>query len=177
MVRIDSNQKIDQKKRWIASLILMTAIVVVCLLLWHKKDQASLQTYSITQSTQDIDDVKTKQNTAAMAAREAKSVHGTVLKRPDFVSEIEWIVLQRVSSQRPESEKELTHFVNKLLFFKKQELWQSMLTSSNGSAQRHALARELLGMIPSQLNNQAIGPELAKKMESELLADLHHGNQ
>lgn len=110
------------------------------------------------------------QQTAATAAISGKTVSRAVTQRPDYVSEIEWQVLQNVVKQNPDgSEKQLTNLVNKLLFSKKKEAW---LSSGENTAQRRQLARQLLDMIPEQLENEAIDSATAKEMEVKLAADL-----
>ncbi|HPS79252.1 MAG TPA: amino acid permease, partial [Thermoanaerobaculaceae bacterium] len=58
---------------------------------------------------------------AAVAAIPGKTVSGTVKQRPDYVSEIEWQVLQNVTKNQPDSDKKLTDLVNKMLFIKKKQ--------------------------------------------------------
>jgi hypothetical protein len=117
----------------------------------------------------DTDFVK-GQEASARAAIAGKPITGTVLQRPDFVSEFEWQVLQNfVEKQHNSGGKQLTYLVNKLLFAKKREAWTA---SSNDSARRKVLAQQLLEMIPAQVEGSALDPATAKDMERELNAYL-----
>lgn len=107
---------------------------------------------------------------AAKAVPVARPIAGTVVRRPAFVAEFEWDMLQTAAHRTPDKEKELTLLVNKLLFFKKYALWRSLVGSEADGAARHALAREVLAMMPEQI--RVLGPEQAGEMELELLADL-----
>ena len=105
------------------------------------------------------------QEVAAVAAIPGKTVSGTVKERPDYVSEIEWQVLQNVTRKQPNSEKKLTDLINKMLFIKKKQAW---LDAGENTDQRRQLARQLLDMIPEQLAIEAIDSETAKEMETKL---------
>ena len=168
---------------------LVIAMVIVASVLWwqHRKrivsvtaadapksdERASADTVTPEKATIENGLIVAQQSTAAKAARAKKTIQGTVTERPDFVSEIEWKVLQGVVKQGPDSEKELTHLVNKLLFAKKREAWQSLMASSRDPAQRHELATQLLDMMPAQLNDRSLDSAQAEKMKSELMADLN----
>jgi hypothetical protein len=76
-------------------------------------------------------------------------------------------VLQNVTRQNPDIS--LTNLVNKLLFTKKEQAW---LSSGENTAQRRQLARQLLDMIPDQLEIEAIDSATAKELETKLTADL-----
>lgn len=108
---------------------------------------------------------------AAKSVPDAEMFEGAVIQRPPFVSEFEWDLLQAAAGRSPDQEKELTHLVNKLLFFKKYELWKSFLASERDTATRHTLAREVLTMIPKLV--KVLGPEQTQEMTNELLADLN----
>lgn len=107
------------------------------------------------------------QKVAAVAAIPGKTVSGTVTERPDYVSEMEWQVLQNVARQNPDVK--LTDLVNKMLFIKKKQAW---LDAGENTDQRRQLARQLLDMIPQQLTIEAIDAKTAKEMEAELKDDL-----
>ncbi len=110
---------------------------------------------------------------SAEAAVAAGPVTGTLTNRPDFVSEFEWQVLQNAAARLPnESGRELTTLVNKLLFAKKKEAW---LASAGDTALRKDLARQMLEMIPAQVQNRAMDPVAARNLERELQADLTVG--
>jgi hypothetical protein len=120
---------------------------------------------SPNESSSDLEHVKAQQAQAARAAIDAEPVDGTLSVRPEFVSELEWKVLQDAADQNPEMDQRLTHLVNKLLFFKKRKAWMAAATDA---ARRRKLARELLAMIPAQVSEQAIDPAFADKLERDL---------
>lgn len=107
------------------------------------------------------------QKTTSLAAISGMPVSGVISQRPDYVSEMEWQVLQNVARQNPDIN--LTNLVNKLLFNKKKQMWMSSVENTD---QRRQLARQLLDMIPDQLNIEAIDSDTAKEMERKLAADL-----
>jgi hypothetical protein len=110
------------------------------------------------------------QEIAAMAAVSGKKVSSTVTQRPDYVSEIEWQVLQKVAGNQPDGNGEqLTGLVNKLLFNKKKEAW---LAAGVNTTERRQLARQLRDMLPEQLESEAIDAETAKELEALFNADL-----
>jgi hypothetical protein len=113
----------------------------------------------------DLERIKALQADAARAAIEAEPVDGTVTGRPPFVSELEWEVLLEAAGRNPEMDKQLTHLVNKLLFFKKRKAW---MTSATNAVRRRALARELLAQIPAQVGAKAIDPAFADELEHDL---------
>ncbi|GEM_PF-1175674 len=123
-----------------------------------------------------IDMNKTKimdeQKASDQAAISGKTVSGPVTKRPDYVSDIEWRTLKGVTETQPDHEKKLTSLVNKMLFIKKKQAW---LSSAENTDQRRQLAKELLAMIPGQLETEAIDEQTAKELENKLDADLRAG--
>jgi hypothetical protein len=113
----------------------------------------------------DLEDVKAQQAKAARFAIEAKPVSGPLSGRPQFVSEMEWGVLLDATGGHPEMDEQLTHLVNKLLFFKKRKAW---MAPTMDATRRKRIANELLAMIPSQVSGRAIDPAFADKLEHDL---------
>ena len=108
---------------------------------------------------------------AARAALTAEPVNGSVTKRPDFVSELEWQVLQNTARKRSgKNDIELTRLVNKLLFAKK---WEAWLASKGDTMRRKTLATRLTAMIPEQVRSRSLDPAEAKKIEAELHAEMN----
>jgi hypothetical protein len=151
--------------------ILITGVVMIAgLLYWHygddeNNDETPSAMPSIA-SNMHVEEIGT-QEVASMAAVSGKTVSGTVTRRPDYVSESEWQAFQNLTRQNPDIN--LTNLVNKLLFIKKKQAW---LSSGENTGQRRQLARQLLDMIPDQLDIEAIDSETAKEMEGKLNADL-----
>jgi hypothetical protein len=116
-------------------------------------------------SDDDVENIKAQQAKAARAAIEAEPLNGTLSGRPEFVSELEWEVLLQATGDNPEMDEQLTHLVNKLLFFKKRKAW---MAPAMDSARRKKLARDLLAMLPKQVTQRAITSDFADKMEHDL---------
>ncbi|PKN51706.1 MAG: hypothetical protein CVU55_10740 [Deltaproteobacteria bacterium HGW-Deltaproteobacteria-13] len=173
MPQNDMNQSGSGTKIIIVALIAGVVMIVALLYGYNRDDENAGQTASPMESVAVNMHEKVlvdAQQAAAMAAISGKTVSSAVTQRPDYVSETEWQVLQNVVKQHPNgSEKQLTNLVNKLLFSKKKEAW---LSSGENTAQRRQLARQLLDMIPEQLETEAIDSATAKEMERKLAADL-----
>jgi hypothetical protein len=170
------------KTKIIIAMLISAVVMIAGFLYWYdgndeKTDQTVPATTSVADNTHEKEimgaqktrEIMDAQKIAAMAAVSGKTVSDTVTQRPDYVSEVEWKVLQNVSKQQPDNKKQLTDLVNKLLFNKKRAAW---LSAGENTAQRKQLARQLLDMIPGQLEIEAIDSETAKEMETKLTADL-----
>jgi hypothetical protein len=172
MPHADMN-KSGSKTKIIIAVLIAGVVIIAGLLYWYSgNDENTEEPASETQSlgsNMSKKEVIDAQELAALAAIPGKTVSGTVTQRPDYVSEIEWQVLQNVTKKQPDNEKKLTNLVNKLLFTKKKQAW---LAAGENTEQRRLLARQLLDMIPEQLEIEAIDPETAKEMETKLTADL-----
>ncbi len=138
----------------------------------ESKDQAATDSPAAESnaSAMSQEDIEEAQRSAAKAAITGKPVSGTVTERPDYVSEIEWDVFQNVIRNQPESnDMQLTTLVNKLLFFKKKEAWESPVTTA---AQRRELAGDLLAMLPFMTEGGHIAPDEAGRLETECQREL-----
>jgi hypothetical protein len=161
------------KTKIIIAVLIVGFVMIVGLLYWqtgnneNTEEMASAtQSHASNMSKKEVIDA---QELAAVAAISGKTVSGTVTQRPDYVSEIEWQVLQNVTKKQPDNTKKLTNLVNKLLFTKKKRAW---LSAGENTDQRRQLARQLLDMMPEQLAIEAIDSETAKEMETKLAADV-----
>lgn len=99
-----------------------------------------------------------------------KPLVGPIKERPSFVSALEWQMLKGVAQQAGDPDKELTRLVNFLRFNKQLELWEGM-ASSPDKAKRHDLAEQLLGELPSRINNGEMDVKEAERIMSGLLND------
>ena len=165
--------KSGSKTKIIIAVLIAGVVMTAGLLYWYSgndedADESAPATQSIA-SNMSEKEIIDAQELAAVAAIPGKMVSGTVTERPDYVSEIEWQVLQNVTRKQPNSEKKLTDLVNKMLFIKKKQAW---LAAGENTDQRRQLARQLRDMIPEQLAIEAIDSETAKEMETKLNADL-----
>lgn len=170
-------------KSWkikITALLLAGVVVISTLVFWNSRkaevplppgqaagSASSNGTYvqGSTSEKQSIDD----QNAVAAAVLTAKSISGTATGRPDFVTVMEWQMLQSVAQRQPNSREKLTNLVNRLLFIKKRTAWES---SEENTTQRSELARQLLEMLPEQVTIETLDAASAKEMEANLRADL-----
>lgn len=112
---------------------------------------------------------------AVLHSSGAKALTGVVAQRPDFVSPLEWEVLQGVARQNDDPGKELTRLVNNLRFSKQEEQWRALAaasTASTDAAVRHALAWQLLDDIPARVTDRALDEAGARHLQQELLADV-----
>ncbi len=167
MSQIDMNKKKSKTKIMIVMLIAGAIIITGFLYRYYRNTEESapaMQSPVFNMSEKEVID---GQKVAAVAAIPGKTVSGTVTERPDYVSEMEWQVLQNVARQNPDVK--LTDLVNKMLFIKKKQAW---LDAGENTDQRRQLARQLLDMIPQQLTIEAIDAKTAKEMEAELKDDL-----
>ena len=162
--------KSGSKTKIIISILIAGVVIIAGLLYWHYgDDENNDEPVPATQSVASNMPAKEigAQEVAAMAAVSGQTVSGRVTQCPAYVSEAEWQVLQNVVRQNPDIN--LTDLVNKMLFTKKKTAW---LAAGKNTDQRRELARQLLDMIPGQLEIEAIDSETAKEMESKLAADL-----
>jgi hypothetical protein len=123
----------------------------------------------------ELKSIEQKQIKAAEAALKERPLVGSVTERPEFVSEIEWQVLNEASERRKNSGLKndgLTPLINKLLFAKKWDAWRTFKISTGNPTLRRDLAAQLLDMIPGQVRDLSLDSEQAKKMSSELTEDL-----
>jgi hypothetical protein len=167
----DDISKSGSKTKIIIAILIAGILVIAGVLYWQNRDtddtgKSASPAQSVTIDMHEKGTVDA-QKTAAMAAVTGKTVSGTVTQRPDYVSEIEWQMFQKVISRNPDIN--LTNLVNKLLFNKKKQAW---LSAGENTAERRQLARQLLDMIPDQLEIEAIDSETAKELETKFTADL-----
>lgn len=102
----------------------------------------------------------------------AKPLTGRITERPDFVSLLEWQVLQGVASRHAEPDRELTRLVNNLRFNKQLELWRSLPATTANTAQRQSLATRLLADIPERVSHQEMGLPEAQRLQLAMLQEL-----
>lgn len=175
MSQTDTNKSITKTKIIIVLLIAGT-VLITGLLYRNTGENENIDQPVAEMPAAQIDMNKTKimdeQKASDQAAISGKTVSGPVTKRPDYVSDIEWRTLKGVTETQPDQEKKLTNLVNKMLFIKKKQAW---LSSAENTDQRRQLARELLDMIPGQLEIEAIDEQTAKELENKLDADLRAG--
>lgn len=173
-------RKITSKGRIIIAALMCGAVMIAALLFFFNKSAGVSETGRLVTedgpaaepavkklSDRDIEEI---QMAAARAAVTGKPVSGKVTERPDYVSEIEWDVFQNVIKNQPDADDgQLTVLVNKLLFFKKKEAWES---SGTDGAQRRELAGDLLEMLPFMAEGGYLDAGEAKRLESSCRSEL-----
>jgi len=172
MLQTDPNEKRSAKKIIILSLV-AGLLIGGAFLRWYAISNRDSDN-PVAGSPSIVSEIALRENSdiqpvATMAIIAGKAVAGPVTERPDYVSETEWQVFQNVTRDQPERDKRLTDLINKILFIKKRTAW---LAAEKKSAQRRQLARQLMEMIPGQLETEAIDPVSAKELEDQLDDDL-----
>lgn len=116
--------------------------------------------------------MKAELNTAAMAIDHSSGAapEGPVRERPDYVSPMEWMVLQGVANQHPNAEQELSRMVHFLRFNKQLERWEG-LNAGGDPALRHALASSLVTDLPHRVRQGDLSASDARSLLMRLLAD------
>ena len=107
-------------------------------------------------------------NKAVLQTDDSSNHDKLITEKPDYVSDIEWQVLQGVAQQHAEPDKELTRLVKKLHFTKELELWHTMEASADNT-QRLALANKLINEIPERVANKDMDVFEARKLQETLL--------
>ena len=140
-------KKNKSKTKIILAALIVGMAVIAGIVYWHSGNDGdtgaavdATQPVALNMSEQDIVDAE---KNASIAAVSGETVAGTVTERPDYITEIEWQVLQSVTRQNPDIK--LNDLVNKMLFAKKKQAW---LSAEKDSAERKLLAKQLLDMIP-----------------------------
>jgi hypothetical protein len=108
---------------------------------------------------------------AIVLQTDEEAISGEIIKRPDFVSPIEWLIVKGVAKNHQDSDIALIRLVNHLRFAKQEEAWEELLDSAD-THKRHALANKLLSGIPLMVadNNLSLGQ--AQRLQISLLGDL-----
>lgn len=125
-----------------------------------------------TQAT--MQEMAAQQTQAAerLAARpDPGQVTGPVTERPDFVSPMEWMMLQGAVAQKPNRDEELTRMVNLLRFNKQMELWQGLARTPDTQPRRKALADALLADLPHRVRQDEMTVKDAQEAMTALLED------
>ncbi len=165
----DDTIKNSLKTKIIAAMLVTGALIIAGLVYWSGwvKSEDSVEPYPSFSSTLTENERKAAAQETATAVLTGTTVSGTLTQKPDYVTELEWQVLQNVAKQNPSAN--LTDLVNKMLFLKKKQAW---LSAREHSAERKLLARQLLEMIPAQLAAETIDSQTAQEMEGQLQTEL-----
>lgn len=85
------------------------------------------------------------------AKPDMKPLVGPITERPDFVSPMEWAMLQGVVQQHAQPDKELTRMVNFLRFMKQMEAYEALPKVAENAAKRQVLAAQLVEDLPNRV--------------------------
>lgn len=120
----------------------------------------------------DLAALKAELNAAALAIDQSSGAlpEGPVRERPDYVSPMEWMVLQGVSNQHANAERELSRMVHFLRFNKQLERWEG-LNAGGDPALRRALASALVTDLPTRVQQGDVAASDARTLLMRLLAD------
>lgn len=105
---------------------------------------------------------------AAARATGADAPPAAPTVRPDYVSEMEWQVLQGVAARSADPARELQRLVDKLRFSKQLDAWRA----STDAAGRRLLAMRLLDALPAQVQRGDYARADAERLQQELLVVL-----
>ncbi len=157
-------------------LAMMMVIVLLTLALsWPVKSESRLNDHSNTPTVPAVG-TEAKAIASDIAPEMSqlwllKPLTGRLTHRPDFVSVVEWQVLQGVAGQQADSDQQLTRLVNNLRFNKQLAAWRSLL-ATKATSQRQQLARLILADIPAHVALQELTLDEAKNLQQQLLADI-----
>ena len=116
--------------------------------------------------------LKAELNTAAAAIDHSvgSQADGPVRERPDYVSPMEWMVLQGVARQHANPEQELSHLVHFLRFNKQRDRWEALPAGAE-PALRQSLAVALVADLPTRVRQGDLSPSDARALLMRLLPD------
>lgn len=180
----------DSGKVAVTALLVLALVVATTLLLqsWvdHRdNDKATAGTSVISKppaaaasatniNSKEAADIRQQQRQAedaALASVGQQEFDAPPQTRPDFVSPLEWQVLQQVSGNHDKPDQELTRLVNRLRFAKLRELWEAQAETGNDE-QRRQLGNQLLADLPSRVKNREMAPAQAQQLQATILETL-----
>lgn len=133
------------------------------------RNNAPLEMKKLSESA--VREQQTKAFYAASLQLGVKDIEYPVSSRPEFISPLEWEILQRVSENEEDSEQALVNYINHIRFAKQEELWEQLVDTQEVE-KRYALAEQLLSNIPSRVKNNNISVRHAQGLQMKLLSDL-----
>lgn len=136
--------------------------------------QDGFQREATQQEKTEIESIKAQQAqaSAAMESQPApEPVTAAPMNRPDYLSDMEWTMLQGVANQAKDPQAELARLVNAVRFNKQLEMWQDLPADAD-PAKRRTLARALLDDLPERVKAGNYGIADAKGMAEKMVADI-----
>lgn len=125
-------------------------------------------------SAQETQAVLEQQKAAARVVEDRpdlKPLTGPITERPDFVSPMEWAMLQGVVQQHAQPDKELTRMVNFLRFMKQMESLEALPRTPQNVAKRQMLSAILIDDLPNRVQQGDLELKDAKARMAEWLVD------
>jgi hypothetical protein len=122
----------------------------------------------------EIESLKAQQAQASAAMDSQPTpepVAAAPMNRPDYLSDMEWTMVQSVANQAKDPQAELTRLVNAVRFNKQLEMWQDLPADAD-PAKRRVLARALLDDLPERVKAGNYGLADAKGMADKMVADI-----
>jgi hypothetical protein len=122
----------------------------------------------------EIESIKAQQAQASAAMESQltpEPVAAAPMTRPDYISDMEWTMLQGVANQAKDPQAELTRLVNSLRFNKQLEMWQDLPADAD-PGKRATLARALLDDLPERVKMGNFGLNDAKTMAEQMVKDV-----
>ena len=102
---------------------------------------------------------------------ELKPVDRHLTERPEYVSPMEWAMLQGVAQQDADPPRMLARLVNSLRFTRQTEVWESLPKTSDQAIRRGRLAEQLLQDLPNRVLQGDLALDDAQSRLVALLAD------
>lgn len=119
----------------------------------------------------DLATLRAELRVAAVAIDQAPAAvsEDPVRTRPDYVSPMEWMVLQGVARQHTNAEGELSRMVHFLRFNKQLERWEAL--AGGDPALRQTLASSLVTALPARVQQGDLSAADARSLLMRLLPD------
>jgi hypothetical protein len=134
----------------------------------------SFQRQATPEEKAEVESIKAQQAQASAAMESQltpEPVATAPMTRPDYISDMEWTMLQGVANQAQDPQAELTRLVNSLRFNKQLEMWQDLPADADPS-KRATLARALLDDLPERVKMGNFGLNDAKGMAEQMVKDV-----
>lgn len=122
----------------------------------------------------EVESIKSQQAQASAAMESQPTPEPVVaapMTRPEYLSDMEWTMIQGVANQAKDPQAEMTRLVNAVRFNKQLEMWQDLPADAD-RAKRQTLARALLDDLPERVKAGNYGVVDAKGMAEKMVADI-----
>ncbi|MDF1763564.1 MAG: hypothetical protein P1U57_09160 [Oleibacter sp.] len=135
------------------------------------------ETYTVDElaemSPDKLMDMQKQSFDAVIAAADNANEFDQYKERPEFISPVEWMMLNSVADQNPDPQAELTRLVNLVRFNKQIEL----LDNVTEQEQRVVLTEAILNQLPKRIENQEMSIEKAQSVQLKVIENLYSDPQ